>query len=656
MCGVAGILSANVGIPAAELNATVSDMSDTLAHRGPDDSGVWTDPAAGIGLGHRRLSIIDTSSAGRQPMVSASGRYVISYNGEIYNFADLRADLSAKGVSFSGGSDTEVVLAAIERWGLPEALQKFIGMCAFAVWDRERRELTLARDRLGIKPLYYGRLRNGIVFGSELKALREHPEFECDTDPDSAALMLQYGYIPAPHTIFRNASKLPPGHILTVSNGDTGTLRSRAFWSAKDAVARAQKTPFDGDENSAVDALENLLGDAVARRMVSDVPLGALLSGGLDSSTVVALMQARSDRPVKTFSVGFDEQAYDESRFAAEIAHTLGTDHTELRLSAAEALNVVPNLATMYDEPFGDSSQIPTHLISRLARRDVTVALTGDGGDELFAGYRRYGLAQTCWGMAGRFPGFVRKSAGAALTAPPENFWDGVFRIARLALPAGLRKPDTGSRLNALGTAISADNEHELYHRLMTFWPDARAAIPGSVAVPTLLSDPSDMPGTRNIIERATYIDLMTYLPDDILTKVDRASMAVGLELRVPLLDHRVVEFAASLPMGMKRRDGQSKWILRKLCEKYLPAGHFDRPKTGFSIPLADWLRGPLRDWAEDLLSEKRLQETALLEPGAVRRKWTEHVTGKGNRAPALWNVLMLQQWLTETGRGVAKQ
>ena len=654
MCGIAGLFLRDASIDDRALKDAAAAMSTALAHRGPDDSGVWTDPAAGIGLGHRRLSIIDTSSAGRQPMVSPSGRYVISFNGEIYNFPDLRDELGS-GTDFAGGSDTEIALAAIDRWGIDGALGKFIGMFAFALWDRQDRELTLARDRLGIKPLYYGWIDGGVVFGSELKALRRHQGFANDVDPDAAALMLQYGYIPAPHTIFRNTFKLGPGHILTLRADTIGTAASRAFWSAKAVFDNARRNPFQGDENAATDALEDLLGDAVSRRMISDVPLGALLSGGLDSSTVVALMQTRSDRPVKTFSVGFEDSAYDEARFAADIAQRLGTDHTEFLLSPSEAQDVVPDLASMYDEPFADPSQIPTYLISRVARQDVTVALSGDGGDELFGGYRRYDFAQTGWGIGRRVPGLLRRIGAAALAGPPERFWDNLSGFVRPVIPHGLQKPDTGTRLVALGRALGANGEHEFYHRLMTLWPDAHLAVPGSVAMSSLFSDPTGMPETDGIVNRAMFVDLMTYLPDDILAKVDRASMATGLELRVPLIDHRVVEFAATLPLHMKRRKGQSKWILRKICEKYLPSEIFDRPKTGFDVPLADWLRGPLRDWAENLLSEERLKNSDLLDPASVRRKWAEHIDGKGNRAPALWNALMLQQWLSEQTATVAR-
>lgn len=655
MCGITGILleraSAGDG-----LQTCISDMATALSHRGPDDSGVWTDDAAGVALGHRRLSIIDPSPVGHQPMASHSGRYVISYNGEIYNFTELRAELSVSGMRFTGGSDTEVILASIERWGIAPALERFIGMFAFAVWDREDRELTLVRDRLGIKPLYYGWVDGGVVFGSELKSLCRYPGFARDVAPDAAATMLQYGYIPAPHTIFRDTYKLLPGHLLTLRAGNMRAAESRPFWSASDGYDPARNPPFDGDDEAAVTALDDLLGDAVSRRMIADVPLGALLSGGLDSSTVVAAMQARSGRPVKTFSVGFEDREHDESRFAREISHRLGTDHTEYELAPKDALDAVPDLAAIYDEPFGDSSQIPTLLISRIARRDVTVVLSGDGGDEVFGGYRRYGHAETAWGIAGRLPQMLRRAGAAAMAGPSEKTWDGVFRLCGPALPSKFRKSDLGSRLHALAAALEADNGHEFYHRMMSLWPDAQSAVPGAVLPATRLSDPSAMPAIGGMAERAMYTDLMTYLPDDILTKVDRASMSVGLELRVPLLDHRIVEFAARLPHRMKRRGGQSKWILRKVCEKYLPAGLFDRPKTGFSIPLADWLRGPLRPWAEELLSEQRLLDTGILDPATVRAKWNDHVSGKGNRAPALWNALMLQQWLTEMGRpGVSR-
>jgi asparagine synthase (glutamine-hydrolysing) len=625
-------------------------MADAIAHRGPDSSGVWSDEDHGIALSHRRLAILDLSPQGHQPMVSPSGRYVIVFNGEVYNFRELRGELGAS-FHFTGTSDTEVMLAAIEAYGVEAAVRRFIGMFAFAVWDREQHRLHLVRDRLGIKPLYYGRVGSSLAFASELKAFRALPEFSEEIDRDALALFLRHNCIPAPHSIYKGIRKLPPGTILTIADpiGDADA-EPVAYWSARDVAERGLADPFTGSDAEATDALEELLRDAVRLRMVADVPLGAFLSGGVDSSLVVALMQAQSDRPVRTYSIGSPDPGFNEAHHAKKVAAHLGTDHTELYVTPADALAVIPKLPTLYDEPFADSSQIPTFLVSELARRDVTVSLSGDGGDELFGGYNRHTWGSRVWNASRWMPRPLRHGIAGVLERSSPARWDRLYGSVEPLIPAGLRQQMFGYKMNKLATTLMAGDSFDLYQRLASHWFDTRSVVIGTSGADGARARPSfgkigDFP------QQMMHFDLVSYLPDDILTKLDRASMAVSLEARVPLLDHRVVEFAWRLPLHMKIRKGQGKWLLRQVLYRHVPRGMIERPKSGFGVPIDAWLRGPLRDWAESLLDERRLRDEGYLNPKPIREKWAQHLSGQASWQYHLWDVLMFQAWL-EAQRG----
>jgi asparagine synthase (glutamine-hydrolysing) len=640
MCGIAGCWEAG-GAPADALAARALAMADALAHRGPDDRGAWTDAAAGVALGFRRLAILDLSPQGRQPMASADGRYTVVFNGEIYNWADLRAELERAGAApaWRGHSDTEIMLAAISHWGLDAALRRMTGMFAIALWDARERTLHLVRDRMGEKPLYYGAMGGTLLFGSELKALRTHPAFVEEIDRAAVAALMRFAYVPAPRSIFRGIRKLPAGSLVSFrSPADAAAPRS--YWTLRGAIERGLEQPFSGGDAEATDELERLLRDATARQMVADVPLGAFLSGGVDSSTVVALMQAQSSRPVKTFTIGFHEEDYNEAPYAKAVAQHLGTDHTELYLSPAESMAAIPDLPRFYDEPFADSSQLPTYLVSRLARTAVTVSLSGDGGDELFGGYNRYFWGASIWRRLGWMPRGARRAAAGALTAVSPPAWDRVFEAAGPVLPARVRQPAAGDKLHKLARAIDVASPEELYAVLVSHWTEEAlvdaAALEFDLPLERLATPP----------ERMMACDAATYLPDDILVKVDRATMAVSLESRIPLLDHRVVEFAWRLPLGLKLRDGAGKWLLRQVLYRHVPRALIDRQKMGFSLPLDAWLRGPLRDWAEALLEEKRLAREGFLDPKPVRARWREHLSGRRNWQHPLWIVLMFQAWL----------
>jgi asparagine synthase (glutamine-hydrolysing) len=639
MCGIAGFLDRSGNHGPDRLRSLVTAMTDAIAHRGPDDSGFWADAAAGIALGQRRLSIIDLSAEGHQPMASHGGDWIIVFNGEIYNFQELRKELEALGYRFRGHSDTEVMLAAFEQWGMDAAVRRFNGMFAFALWNRRQRKLYLCRDRLGKKPLYYGWPGGALLFGSELKALRAHPAFHAGIDRDAVALYLRLGYIPAPYTVYQGIYKLPAATHLTIGPEDSGVRSAPvAYWSAREAAERGVRNRI-GSFDDAIGELDALLRSAVGLRMIADVPLGAFLSGGIDSSLVVSLMQALGSQPVKTFCIGFEEQTFNEAVYARAVAEHLGTDHTEMMLTPGQALDIVPRLPRMFDEPFGDSSQIPTFLVSEMARRYVTVSLSGDGGDELFAGYAAYTSSLGFFRKYGSLPGPVRSAAAWGMRSLPQSLWNRF-------LP-GNGVSTAGARLYRLASTLRQSTEETIYRNLMSYWEDPESVVPGAVEPPTAFTT-TESASLRNMIEKMMLLDSLVYLPDDILAKVDRASMAVSLEARGPLLDYRLFEFAWRVPLEFKQRDGKGKWILRELLNRYVPRELVDRPKSGFAIPVAQWLRGPLREWAEDLLSESRLRQEGILDSAVVRGVWKEHLDGY-DWSQRMWAVLMLESWIEES-------
>lgn len=638
MCGIAGFVSPARAGDGEWLRSTISSMNDAISYRGPDHGAIEVDATTGLGLGHRRLAIVDLSPAGEQPMVSADRRFVIVFNGEVFNAEDIREDLP--GIAWRGYSDTEVILEGMARWGIRPTVERLIGMFAFAVWDRRDRTLVVVRDRLGIKPLYWTRQGSLFAFASELKALVRHPDCSLSLDRKALAAYLRFGYVPGPLSIYSEAAKLQPGHILTLPW--QGELRLECYWDLKEVIsgARRDAAAFASDDEAA-DALESLLRDAVGRRMIADVPLGAFLSGGVDSSLVTALMQAQSSRPIRTFSIGFAESHYDEAPFAREVARHLGTEHTEMTVSEADALAVIPDLPTMYDEPFADSSQIPTHLVSRLARREVTVALSGDGGDELFAGYTRYKLAAQFQRKLEMAPQAVRGMAASLIRAVPPRGYDEMARF----LPESVRPTMLGDKAHKLASVVDLPDIAAVYRRLVAQWPDPSLLLPGETGASAVFDGAWARADLAEPIERMQFADALTYLPDDILTKVDRASMAVALEARVPLLDHRVVAFAWGLPMEMKIRQGRAKWLLRKVLHRHVPASLIERPKAGFAVPIADWLRGRLRSWAEDLLDPDRMRQQGIFDPAPVTAAWKSHLEGRRNNQNPLWTILMFQAW-----------
>jgi asparagine synthase (glutamine-hydrolysing) len=625
-------------------------MTDVIARRGPDDQQTYSDDEAGLGLGFRRLSIIDLTPDGRQPMHSASGRYVMVFNGEVYNYESLRPELLALGASFRGHSDTEVILAAVEAWGLAESLQRFNGMFAIALWDRRDRRLHLVRDRMGIKPLYYGLVGGSLVFGSDLASFRKYPGWQGGIDRGALCLFLRHGYVPGPHSIFTGVRKLPAGHLLEVVDPAAELPDTTPWWSVRGAVERGLENPFTGTASEAVVELEDLLGQAVRDRMVADVPLGAFLSGGVDSSTVVALMQAGHGSPVKTFSIGFEDPEFDEAGYAGEVARHLGTDHTDLYVSPQDCLDVIPELPGMFTEPFADSSQIPTYLVSKLARSKVTVSLSGDGGDELFAGYHNYAFGAALWNRAGFIPPWLRRTGATVVKGIPSGAWDQILRLARPFDSGGRGFDVSGDRIHKLADVVGHRDFQSIYRSLVSAWRNPRDLVVGGHEPDYLLNGLGPVPPVDDPVQSMMYWDMVTYLPDDILTKVDRASMAVSLEARVPLLDHRVVEFAWSLPLDYKLRDGRAKWVLRGVLGRHVPSHLIDRPKRGFGVPLSAWLRGPLRDWAESLLAEDRLAAEGYFKPRVIRRAWNEFVTGRRQWQASLWMVLMFQAWLERQG------
>jgi asparagine synthase (glutamine-hydrolysing) len=659
MCGISGFFGGNPGHGEAARKAILQRMGEAISHRGPDDSGVWCDAEHRIGLSHRRLSILDLSPAGHQPMHSSSGRFVIVFNGEIYNHADLREELAAAGTAphWRGHSDTETLLAGFDAWGVGPATERALGMFAFAVWDRHEKVLTLARDRAGEKPLYYGWQGSGtnaaFLFGSELKALRAHPSFENRIGRGALSLQMRHNYIPAPYSIYEGVAKLPAGCLLEVSLAQREPI-VRQYWSGLRQAEAGVRTPFAGTDQDAVEALHLLLKDAVRRQMVADVPLGAFLSGGIDSSTVVALMQAQSRRKVKTFSIGFYEADHNEAEHAKAVATHLGTEHTELYVSAAQAMAVIPELPALYDEPFSDSSQIPTFLVARLAREHVTVALSGDGGDELFCGYNRYLLNARLWRTLSKAPLTLRNLAAKALTSVPPRAWNRAALSMARCLPSSMRFANLGDKVHKGAAVLASRSSDALYLGLLSHWDDPASMVIDGSEPPTLLKGGMPEMSGLNDIERMMAMDLLTYLPDDILVKVDRAAMGNSLETRVPLLDHRVIELAWSLPQSAKLRDGQTKWALRQVLYQYVPRALVERPKMGFGVPIGQWLRTGLRDWAEALLDESRLRREGFFRPEPIRSKWAEHLSGKREWAYHLWDVLMFQCWLESQALGAS--
>ncbi len=646
MCGLVGYLG-KMDVDAAEQEALLARMAGRLRHRGPDASGVWCDAEAGFGVAHRRLAVVDLSQAGAQPMHSPSGRYVLAYNGEIYNHLELRRELEAQfgARDWRGHSDTETLLACVEAWGIVEALRRTVGMFAFALWDRGSRTLTLARDRMGEKPLYYGWQGAGsacaFVFGSELKALRAHPSFESDIDRGSICLLLRYNYVPSPSSIYRSSHKLPPGSLLTVSL-EHPEPRISSYWSLLDAIRVGREQPFGGTPEDAVDEVERLTMQAIGGQMIADVPLGAFLSGGIDSSTIVALMQRQSSRPVKTFTIGFSDQGFDEAVHAKAVAAHLQTDHTELYVNSKQALDVIPRLPELYCEPFSDSSQIPTFLVSQLARSQVTVSLSGDGGDELFAGYNRYRVTANLWDRLSAIPVGLRRIAAGVLTAVSPSTWD---RWGHL-LPGARKFTALGYKAHKGASVLAGSSAEELYLGLVSHRMDPGAFVRGGEEPPLASNWHHPNLTGLGVVEKMMALDAVTYLPDDILVKLDRAGMGVSLETRVPFLDHRLIEFAWRLPLEHKLRDGVTKWPLRQVLYRHVPRNLIERPKMGFGVPLASWLRGPLRSWAEELLDESRLRREGYLEPPAVRRLWSRHLSERANLAYELWDILMFQAWL----------
>lgn len=638
MCGFAGFLSTPVDLSVTELERQVRGMIDEIRHRGPDGEGVWADAASGVALGHRRLSIIDLSPQGSQPMTSHDGRWVIAYNGEIYNFERMRAELEKSGVSgWRGHSDTEVLLEAVAVWGVERALQATIGMFSFALWDRAERRLILARDRAGEKPLYYGRFGRTLLFGSELKALRSHPQFCGTIAPAAVSALMRFGYVPTPLSIYEDVYKLEPG---TYACFDSLSRQSQ--------IVRYWEPPFPNpdpalaDPQLAVSQLENLLSDAVGLQMRADVPMGAFLSGGVDSSMIVALMQRQSARPVKSFSIGFGEVQFDESQHAAAVAEHLGTEHRELVVSAEDALDLVPSLSRIYDEPFADSSQIPTHLLAKLTREHVTVSLSGDAGDELFGGYTRYFQAQQFQRLWEQVPGWARYSAAGLIDHIPEPIWNGIRRIAPMRI-AELVAP---SRIAKTARALRSRDLFEVYDSMASYWGNGSQIVRTDTPHAAVLDSATLRAAIRDPIEWMMAVDLRSYLSDDILVKVDRAAMAASLETRVPMLDHRIIEFSARLPLERKMSKGKGKLLLRQLLYKYVPSQLIERPKQGFSVPIGSWLRGPLREWAEELLKPKSLED-GLLNSKAVTELWISHKTGQIDAQDKLWAVLMYQAWRT---------
>lgn len=650
MCGIAGFFS-GCGFDSFEsMRFTLSQMANAIKHRGPDDSGEWIDQSCGFGMAHRRLSVLDLTHSGHQPMESDGGRFVIAFNGEIYNHLELRSKLEKTycAPSWRGQSDTETLLQCINVWGVRRTLEESSGMFAFAVWDRQERNLILARDRFGEKPLYYGWQRDSFLFGSELKAFRVHPHFVGGIDRGTLSLYLRHNCIPAPYSIHPGIFKLAPGSFLTLGLGERDPV-IETYWDSLRVATDSRLHQFQGDSVDAVNTLDELLRDVISSQMMADVPLGAFLSGGVDSSLVVALMQKQSMQPVKTFSIGFNEKDYNEANFAKSVAFHLGTEHTELYVTPEEAMSVIPQLPLLYDEPFADFSQIPTFLVSKLARAHVTVSLSGDAGDELFCGYSRYALADNLWRKLNKIPVSLRCVSTTILSSLSPSTWNALSSPLTAVLPSNFNKDSLGDKFHRLADLLGAKTFNEMYLKLISHVQEPNSIIVGGNIEPhTLLTDPASLLQNFSNIERMMVLDLLTYLTDNNLVKVDRASMGVSLESRIPFLDPRLFRFAWSLPQQYKIRDGVSKWVLREVLYRYVPRKLIERPKMGFSVPMGTWLRGPLRDWAESLLDEKRLRREGYFVSDNIQNKWREHLSGARNWQYHLWDILMFQAWLSE--------
>lgn len=641
MCGLAGFFSPEP-IHFNPRDALLK-MGNSLKHRGPDDSGIWLNLDSGLGFAHQRLSILDLSKEGHQPMVSARGRYVIVYNGEVYNFSEIKAELTSLGcLSWRGRSDTEVILAAIEYWGLQNALTRFRGMFAFALWDKEEKTLCLVRDRLGIKPLYYGWVGKALVFGSELKALKAYPDFEGEIDREALSLFMRFNYIPAPYSIYRNVFKLAPGKILSATSRNSELLE---YWSLRKVAEEGTRNTFSGSKDEALQKLEQLLSESVKLRMVSDVSLGAFLSGGIDSSVIAALMQQQSDNPVKTFAIGFHEEEFNEAPYAKKVADHLGTDHTELYVTSSDALSVIPRLPTLFDEPFADPSQIPTFLLSSLTREKVTVSLSGDGGDELFCGYNRYFVWKNLWEKMKRVPYPLRNAIASFIHLMPDSVLDGSGKLMGKAFEKYGKVGTFSEKFKRFANCLEGKGPEGVYLQGISHWVGPQSIVKNCKEPKIPLTKFSEWGDFNETELKMMLMDSLYYLPDDILTKVDRASMGVGLEARIPMLDHKVVEFSWSLPLHMKTFENQPKWILKKLLYKYVPESLVDRPKMGFGVPIDSWLRGPLKVWAEELLDEGVIEKDGFFNASIISKKWKEHLSGKYNWQYFLWNALTFQSW-----------
>ncbi len=651
MCGIVGFWGRQTGKASGKsIQDILSSMTAALIHRGPDSEGFWLDEMTGLALGHRRLSILDLSPAGHQPMISACGQYVLILNGEIYNHPDLRCELtfSGKAPAWKGHADTETLLACFSAWGVERTLQASVGMFALALWDRQNRILTLARDRFGEKPLYYGWQDGTLFFGSELKALKAHPAFQAKIERDALTLLMRYNCIPAPYSIYQNIHKLMPGHYLSIPFSDGHPVQSsvpRAWWRYNDVVSGGLANPLVCSDDEAISALEDKLSASVRSQMLADVPVGALLSGGIDSSTIVALMQAQSSRPVRTFTIGI-HSADNEADYAKAIATHLGTEHTELYVRSEDALAVIPKLPELYCEPFSDSSQIPTFLVCQMAGRQVKVALSGDAGDEVFCGYNRYLSARRVWKTMNYMPAWLRRMAAQALCACAPDTWDKWFSFVRPLLPKDMRLAAPGYKAHKLADVLTLKDDRAFYRYLTSHWQNPQDLVVDAEEPQTLLTDPAAWPKTDRFEHWMMAMDAQTYLTDDILVKVDRAAMANSLETRVPILDHRLIELVWRIPLRQKIRDGRGKWLLRQILYRHLPKDLMERPKMGFGIPLDFWLRGPLRDWCENLLNENRLRQEGYFQPALIRGMWAEHLSGEKNWCYHLWDVLMFQAWL----------